>query len=597
MATAVKKGAAEARAAMTELFAELDRTRKEYAKATLQLTHLETTVQHQRDAESRKDQAIAYLEAELQRREQSYRQDLQVLQEENRGKEAAWEHRTKFYEMELARLKQEVDASQHFEKENRQLRDAVLENQATVEKLQLVIEELKTRAKEDAREHAAQLEAEFKRRLADSEKKFRAEAYRALSDEAKIALQGNDQLQAVLHRQNDAIESILLKCKQLEQSHATLTGEQEIAAQNIQHHVAEVQRLKRQLTEAQTRNQQLDTALQQRKVERASLELLFIEYESTRKQLSKANDQARRAARECERWRHRAVQLTQELSADQQAGATAQLEAIAQQGEKLEVHMQRSRARANRRDRERDRNASGAAAYRGAVADPGADNDRWSVLDPAELIHRGANEDEVGDDGDYHSPPRLTQGASSNGGDTVSQDPKARLVNPTDVLRMWNARFAGGDSGASSRTASPGESGVVPVTDASEAAASPGSEGTPHLPPVLSDRAAVSRDTTDSNNGTTSAKRPMPVRPQPPNPQGLSVDEQIEARNRQLSVLSSSKHRSIPVSLAPRAKAGVPQVGGAGGLPPTLNVVEHGEFATMRIRGGPPALGQRFISP
>ena len=39
-------------------------------------------------------------------------------------------------------------------------------------------------------------------RLAESEKKFQSEAYRALSEEAKVALQGNDHLQTVLSKQN-----------------------------------------------------------------------------------------------------------------------------------------------------------------------------------------------------------------------------------------------------------------------------------------------------------------------------------------------------------------------------------------------------------
>jgi hypothetical protein len=429
MAT-MKKGAAEARAAMSELFAELDRTRKEYAKASLQLTHLETTVQHQRDTDSKKDATLSYLESELRRREETYRADLQVLQEESKTKEATAQHRTRFLELEIARLSQEVEAAQNFEKDNRQLRDAVLECQATIEKLQLVIEELKTRAKEDAREHAAQLEAEFKRRLAESEKKFRAEAYRALSDEAKVALQGNDHLQSVLQRQNDAIEAILLKCKQLEQSHAALTGEQDVAAQNIQHHLSEIQRLKRQLADAGARNTQLEEALQQRKVERASLELLYVEYESTRKQLAKAQDQARRSGRESERWRQRAVQLTQELGSDERPAAEHQLEQIAAQSEKLEHHLQRSRIRAERRDRERERNAGGAAAYRGLAGEEADGGDRWSVLDP--------NDERCGADGEAEDD------------DDAHDDDAGQLANPTDILRIWNARFMESEKKSSS---------------------------------------------------------------------------------------------------------------------------------------------------
>eukprot|EP00662_Eupelagonemidae_sp_cell21_P047800 gene47800-16542_t len=156
-----KQQLSETKSAMQDLLNELDQTRREYAKVSLQLTQQETMIQHLKDSEAKKDQVLAFLQDELQRVHQMHGQ----------------------------------------EKDNRQLRDTLMEHQAVIEKLQNINEDLKTRASSEMTDFRSQLENEFKRRLADSEKEFRAQA-----EEAKIALQGNDHLQMVLQRQNDSIE-------------------------------------------------------------------------------------------------------------------------------------------------------------------------------------------------------------------------------------------------------------------------------------------------------------------------------------------------------------------------------------------------------
>lgn len=450
-----KKPAAgnEQRVAMTELIGELDRTRKEFAKATLQLTQLETQVQHLKDAELRKDHAVAALEQDLERGELHHRQEVAVLQEEFHTKDAAWAHRVRALELDVARLQEENQALALFEKENRQLRETVLEHQSTIERLQLINEDLRSRAKNDTHEHAAVLEAEFKRRLADAEKRFRAEAYRALSEEAKLALQGNDHLQSVLQRQNDSIEAVLLRCKQLEHAHAKIQGEQEASTQNLGHHMTEVQRLKKQLGEARTKNTQLDDQLRQRKVERASLELLYVEYEATRKQLAKATEKSRRAVREAERWRNRAIQLTQELGDEQQPAGEARLRTLQAQSDRIEGNVQRRRVRSAQRQRERQRIAAGAAALRSAEGDLG------SGLD-------SAGGDNSGDDDAYSQ-------ISDQDVTGAAVERHVRAVNPMDILAMWNVNFQswrpGGAGAAGAAAAS--------VAGASRAAGDPALEG------------------------------------------------------------------------------------------------------------------------
>jgi hypothetical protein len=630
-----KKGAAEARAAMAELVGELDRTRKEFAKATLQLTHLETTVQHLKDAEMKKDQVIAHLESELARREASFSEELSILQEEARSKEAAFAHRTRFLDMEVTRLKQEVEVANTYEKENRQLRETVLENQATIEKLQVLNEELRTRAKEDARDHASQLEAEFKRRLGESEKKFRAEAYRALSEEAKIALQGNDHLQTVLQRQNDSIEAVLLKCKHLEQAHSKIAGEQEISAQNLQHHVAEIQRLKKQLNDARGRNTQLEEALRQRKVERASLELLYIEYESGRKQLAKEKERCRRATREAERWRNRSVQLTHELTGDQREAAEAKLVALSSHNATMEAHATKTRQRQDRLERAREKNQAGAGMLRqagGATPDPddlggGADDD-WSQVSS--------------DDGNAID-------------DAVLSGARGPTVNPMEILAMWNANFDGGRGGgglpgqiaAGSEAMADdetlmlehrgGESAATPTSRQSpldDGAGDPSPErgtsssarnqqphqhhGGPVAAPIAKPTSAPLRDastahassagppgsaTEQGGAGLTNASssggpRLNPVRPPP------RVDDTRKDRDKMLSVLSQPKQSTLPAparSFAVQQHTMQMKRQAAPALAPgsNLTVVSHG-VAKPRVGGGAAGKGAsaaRFITP
>jgi hypothetical protein len=604
-----KKGASEARAAMAELVSELDRTRKEYAKATLQLTHLETTVQHLKDAEMKKDQVIAHLESELARREASFGEELAILQEEVRSKETAFAHRTKFLEMEIQRLKQEVEVANSFERENRQLRDTVLENQATIEKLQIINEELRARAKDDVRDHAAQLEVEFKKRLAESEKKFRAEAYRALSEEAKIALQGNDHLQTVLQRQNDSIEAVLLKCKTLEQAHSKIAGEQEISGQNLQHHVAEIQRLKKQLADTKGRNTQLEETLRQRKVERASLELLYIEYENGRKQLTKEKERCRRAIREAERWRNRSVQLTHELTGEQREAAEAKLVAVSTHNATMEAHAVKSRLREERTDRARQKNASGAQMLRqvgGATPDPGQDDpdaDRWSQVSS--------------DDEDAVDDETLLGG-------------KGNTMNPMDILAMWNSNFESYGAGASNVM-----SGEVPeeIEDRDGGAdggpVDPDTEDVPRMiapaqqkptPSHVPDGHGVSPRSTrvlymrseDGSEGGTGARGPglsgsldgsstsrMNVARPPPR-----VDDQRKVRDQALSVLSLPRQPTLP---APARHFAVQQTtqmlkrqerqsAAPVLMSNELRVISHGQLKT-KTASGSGASASRFITP
>lgn len=604
-----KKGQQEAKAAMTELITELDRTRKEYAKVTLQLTQLETSVQHLKDAELKKDQVIGHLESELERREEQHRHEVAVLEEEHRTKDAAWAHRVKQLEIELERLQQENQAMSMFEKENRQLRDTVLENQAVIERLQLINDDLRSRAKDDSREHAQQLEDEFRRRLAESEKRFRAEAYRALSEEAKLALQGNDHLQTVLQRQNDSIEAVLLRCKQLEQSHAKIQQEQDLSTQNLQHHMAEIQRLKKQLADSRAKNTQLEDALKQRKVERASLELLFIEYEASRKQLAKATEKCRRALREAERWRNRAVQLTHELGEDQREAGEAKLQTIQARSDAIERRIAGRRQRTEQRDNQRRVMQDGAAALRSAIDGDalGNSDDDWSQV----------SEDDI-----------------------VADTEKHRAVNPMEILAMWNVNFeswrpgslddtigGGGQTDEAAASGTPldrttasqqqqGSTGTAATGGADalvddpameplrsapglrEALALASAPGSHPVPPPLSGASPrmLPTHTLGVADGADVGAGALPSVLGPVRPRGQRVDERRMQQDRLLSSLSQPKNHTLPPPARHFAQPAVPR--GTHPIKSSINdlsVVSKGEFKMSKKSVDPTQ--QRFLVP
>jgi|UniRef100_A0A7S4LDH9 myosin heavy subunit len=293
--------------AFQEVLSELEQTRKDYAKASLQLTQQETFIAHLKDGEAKKDAVIAHLEDELRNAEQIHHQELAVVTEEAKTTQLEAEHRIRFLELEVTRLTEENNIYTNFENENKEMRKTLMYQQEQMEKLTNLNEELRSKARDDMTDFRQQLEEEFKKRLAESEKKFQSEAYRALSEEAKVALQGNDHLQTVLSKQNDSIEAVLGRCKQLETSHSKMRLEQDLSHQSLQLHQAEVQKLRKQLSDSKSRCQQLEDSLKQRRIERASLELLYMEYESTQKELQKATDKLRRTQRAAERWKNRVM--------------------------------------------------------------------------------------------------------------------------------------------------------------------------------------------------------------------------------------------------------------------------------------------------
>lgn len=570
-----------AKAAVNELISELDRTRKEFAKASLQIMQYETMLADSKESEQRKEHRIGQLEVEMAARDEKHRQSMVMQEEEHRTKDTAWNHRVKHLELELRRLQAESNASSVMERENRQLREAVLENQAVMERLQQANDDLRLKFKSENKDQLQSLEDEFKRRLEESEKKFRAEAYRALSEESKLALQGNDHLQTVLQRQNDSIEAVLLRCKTLEQAHSHMQHEQETSAADLQNHLTEIAKLRKLLAESKARGDLMDEALKQRKVERASLELLFIEYESTRKQLAQAKEKSRRSARESERWKSRAVQLAHELDDEQRETAEAKMVHMQAQSDAIEGHLERKRQRDLQRAKARQQAAEGSAALRSAQGEGAQGHDN----DDEEAPWEGVSDEEPQDD------PRLAKARAA--------------VDPMEILAMWNVNFD---------TWRPPED-TLQVTSGPAMAASAGPAMSAPLPNLR-----PQQPVTVANEGTPVLVRDAPVlnpvRP-PAQASSASVVDRVDRLNKAMSVMAQPKNTAFPpgaryyAGAAPSASntgsgsivgqsiprmalQGQRSTGGVSSQLTEMSIVSKGEFKTAKKSS---AEGQRFLVP
>lgn len=546
------RGAQETKAALAELIAELDRTRKEYAKSTLQVTHLETQLQSLQDEQIRQDQRLSHLTSELNSKTEAHKQMILSMEEDHKSKEMTWAHQLKALEVEAARLKSENEAMHRLERENRQYRETIMENQGVMERLQAINDDLKAKLKDESKDQAQYLEVEFKKRLAEAEKKFRSEAYRALSEEAKIALQGNDHLQTVLQRQNDSIEAVLLRCKTLEQSHAKIQQEQDQNVADLQSHVSEIQRLKKLLADAKHKGAMMDEAMKQRRVERASLELLFVEYEASRNQLTQAKEKYRRAMRETERWKTRAVQLAHELDDDQRDAVEAKLAAMQSQSDAIEAHLDKKRHRDAQHAKVRQSNAEGAAALRQAEAlgdGYGSDGPSW----------------EVGSESNEPAP-----GGSREGGTR-----RHRPVDPMEILAMWNVNFDSWQPPAGTLSASPDEMGGMDADLGDEF------EMKQRSPPVA---------------GQTTNMRHHQAHPPP-----LTVAQQSQEKSQRLSVLSQPRNTAFPPGARHFVKGGKKPLDlqRQGSMPPLMELssVSRGEFKTVKKGGAVDGSQQRFLVP
>mmetsp|Transcript_11183 Transcript_11183/g.20125 ORF Transcript_11183/g.20125 Transcript_11183/m.20125 type:complete len:493 (-) Transcript_11183:1012-2490(-) len=481
------KSLSDSKVSQADVMEELETIRKDYARASLQLTQQETFINHLKDSGEKKDAVIAHLEDELRNAEEIHQQEIAVIQEEAQTSQLEGEHRIRFLELEVSRLTEENAIYTRFEEENKDMRQTLLAQQEQMEKLRGLNESLRNKASEDMASFRAQLEEEFKRRLMESEKKFQAEAYRTLNDEAKQALQGNDHLQTVLAKQNDSIESVLGRCKQLESSHANMKMEQELAVHSLHLHSGEVQKLRQQLSDSKSRCQQLEESLQQRRIERASLELLYMEYETTRKELQKTSDKLRTTQRQNERMKNRISALQNEGPAD------GRLRSIQQHTGDLSRQHRRAASRL----------------------------------------------DEVSSDEDVE-----------DGGYEAGNAPRPK-VDPMEILAMWNVNFENWKP--------PGiEEDLKDVSGLTEPESVP--TGPPRPPP---------------------ADRPRKMR--------QTVAQQRLDKDRELSVLSKRKFKSLPPNAnqyqGPRTKL--------------EGVVEHGPFtvAEGQIHFGTKQSSSRFLVP
>lgn len=556
--------------AVAELVKELDRTRKEYSRSLLQLAQLQGTVQSFQQQVDDKDATIADLERKLTEMNEENRARQREEEERHAATGTALAHRARHLEVEMQRLQRENESMSKLEADNTSLRETILDCQANIERLRLANQDLLQRMKDGGGAGGGRggnaaasspnrnagnggasgggggsayedLEAQFQKKLAVAEKKFRAEAYKALSEEAKSALQGNDHLQIVLKRQNDSIEMVLARCKQLEEAHDEVLRQNEDAGQHLNQHMKEAQRLAQQLEETRSKNRLLDEAMKQRKVERASLELLYVEYEQQKKKLQLAEEKARRSAREAARWHDRAVQLTHELSADQRAAAEKKLAQIEGVSFTIEDNARREELRAETRRRAQLRQQEGARTLR-AITEGG--NDSYTGIGSELTMFQSGGGRGV-----------ASKNATQRG---IEEDVSAQMgICTDDILALWRATDQqredpsfGNVDAVVSGIVSNGPTSVSPSNQQMERDATEGGPTHSTTDPTFA-RSVGARGTADASSyphpppivSTADIRRSHQQQPKPI--KGRSVAEEVAERNKQLSRVPGGGARGL----------------------------------------------------
>jgi hypothetical protein len=499
----------DGKVAVTELVQELDRTRRDLAKATLAVTQAETNALQLREGLAARDRIVAQLRQELLERDASHRLEVAAVATGSDAQSAATTQKAQFLADEVARLKREVEVAGDYVAQNAQLREVLTQCHAALAELHRANAELRAQMASDVQARTASLEQEFSRRLLESERRLRQDAFNALSEESRVALAGNDKMQTVLQRQNETLDSVLQRCRHLEEAHAKVDEERRAIESDTTAQQREIERLHRVLGDAGERAQQLEDALRQRRVERASFELLFVDHAALKRDLEAEREACRRAVREAARWRDRAYALTEQLGADERRDAARALVAIAQHSDLLERNAERNERRRERMQRARDDNARVAQAARALdVTSPSSGPAQAAAPTGGAGSARAFDDDaDEGDDGAGSPlPPR---------------DAPLR-VNALDILAIWNVNYHDADSGVEAPprlgNAPPAPTGVAGEPGASQQqpqhqrqrapAAGPRAAQAPPatLPPLL--RASVDRAQNDAALSVVVAPRP-----------------------------------------------------------------------------------------
>ena len=429
----------DGKTAVTELVQELDRTRRELAKSTLVLSQAETANMQLKESLSIKEKTLSQLQQELVERDASHRLEVTAVAQGSDTHHQVSNQKIHFLESEVDRLRKENEVLGEYMTQNQQLRQVLTQAHDALAELQRANAELRSKMVSEIQSKTHSLEEEMNRRLVESERKLREDAFNALSEESKVALAGNDKLQTVLQRQNETLDSVLQRCKDLEEAQSKVEEERLLIENDASTQQREINRLHRILDESNDRGYQLEDALKQRRVERASFELLFVEHNAIKEQLEKEKDKGRRALREADRWREKSYTLAEQLGSDEKRDAIMKLQAIASHSELLERNAERNKKRKDRIRESRKKNAEVAQAVQNFES--GVDE---------RMMNQNTNNDDDEDEDDENENENDQENENDiveEMFDTTKKRQGKLQVSAMDILAIWNVNYQNEDAG------------------------------------------------------------------------------------------------------------------------------------------------------
>lgn len=442
----------DGKTAVTELVQELDKTRRELAKATLALNQAETVNQQLKEDLYAKDRTLTQMQHEIVERDASHRLEVAAVAKGSDAHQQVSSQKSMFLENEVERLKRENEVLNEYMTQNQQLRQVLTQAHDALAELQRANAELRAQMATEIQSKTKSLEEDFTKRLFESEQKLREDAFNALSEESKVALAGNDKLQTVLQRQNETLDSVLQRCKDLEEAQRKIEEERMLIESDASGQQKEISRLHKVLEESNDRGTQLEDALKQRRIERASFELLFVEHNNVKEQLEKEKDKCRRAFREADRWREKAYTLADHLGADEKKDAMLKLQAIAQHSELLERNAERNK---NRRDKLREIRKKNAE-----VVEAIASFERGTDVAEYNDDHDDHNDDDDEDDLENQNHSRDSRAVKFSTNQRYREEDEDLLfstkrqgggnqlqVSAMDILAIWNVNYQNEDAG------------------------------------------------------------------------------------------------------------------------------------------------------
>eukprot|EP00758_Cryptobia_borreli_P005236 Tbor_TRINITY_DN4793_c0_g1::TRINITY_DN4793_c0_g1_i1::g.17004::m.17004 len=223
----------------------------------------------------------------------------------------------------------------------------------------------------------------------------------------------NSYLHHLLKKQEESIDTVLMRCRQLEAANDLM--EWKMKQNNDQIELIRGDQTK--LLTTQTQNQQQVNELKRRNIDSASLELLFVEYNECKRNLVKKEEKCRKLTREANRWQNRAMQLTHILRDDEREAGKRKILKLQAMGDNIEMNAIRASYKEKIQAKAIARQRQGASAFRRINGE----------------VNAGVTQYTTGRD--------IISNNNQRSSTQLTHPIDALEISASEILAMWNANY------------------------------------------------------------------------------------------------------------------------------------------------------------